>query len=478
MPEKKSKKTALGYELKNGYEKLGQAEEKQMEAVCSAYMNFLAKSKTERAAHDEAVALVENAGYKNLETLIAKKTALKQGDRIYASCAGKTIMALVIGRRPLEEGMHIVGGHTDAPRLDLKQNPLYENSELAYFDTHYYGGIKKYQWVTIPLALYGVFALKNGKILNVAIGDKPGDPVFCISDLLPHLAQHQNQKKLGEAIGGEDLDVIVASRPVTDKNAKQKVKEYVLKHLNKEYGVKEADFLSAELEIVPAGAPREVGFDRALILGYGHDDRVCAYSALQALLDLPAVPQYTACALMCDKEEIGSAGATGMESNFFENMVAELVALQSGADSELAVKRCMRKSKLLSADVNAAFDPMFPGVSDKRNSCMVNYGTCLTKYTGARGKSGANDANAEFVAEVRYIFDEAKVAWQTGELGKVDQGGGGTIAAIMARYGMDVVDCGVPLLSMHAPSELASKFDIYMTYKGFRAFFSYSRNRK
>lgn len=478
MPEKKNNKPSLAFEPKNGYAGLSAAEEKTMERICSSYMEFLGKSKTERTAYDEAVKLVEKAGFKDIETLISKKTKIKPGDRIYASCGGKTIMALIMGKQPLEAGMHIVGGHTDAPRLDLKQNPLYENNELAYFDTHYYGGIKKYQWVTIPLALYGVFALKNGKTLNIAIGDKPGDPVFCISDLLPHLAANQGQKKLSEAIGGEELDVIVASRPVTDKDAKQKVKEYVLRHLNKEYGIKEEDFVSAELEIVPAGMPREVGFDRALILGYGHDDRVCAYSALKALLDLTGTPEYTACALMCDKEEIGSAGATGMASNFFENMVAELVNLQTGHGDDLAVKRCMRRSKLLSADVNAAFDPMFPSVSEKRNSCMLNYGTCITKYTGSRGKSGANDANAEFLAEVRYILDEGGVVWQTGELGKVDQGGGGTIAALMARYGMDVVDCGVPLLSMHAPSELASKFDTYMTYKGFVAFYSYNRKRK
>lgn len=478
MPEKKSSKASLTFDQKNGYATLAPAEEKIMEKVCSSYMDFLGKSKTERTAHDEAAALVEKAGFVNIETFIAKQTRVKPGDRIYASCAGKTIMALIVGKQPLENGMHIVGGHTDAPRLDLKQNPLYENNELAYFDTHYYGGIKKYQWVTIPLALYGVFALKNGKTLKVAIGDKPGDPVFCISDLLPHLAANQAQKKLGEAISGEELDVIVASRPVTDKTAKQKVKQYVLAYLNREYGVTEEDFVSAELEIVPAGLPREVGFDRALVLGYGQDDRVCAYAALAALLEVKGAPEYTACALMCDKEEIGSVGATGMHSNFFENMTAELVALQTGRESELATKRCLRNSKLLSADVNPAFDPMFPSVSEKRNSCMVNYGTCITKYTGARGKSGANDANAEFLAEVRYIFDAAKVAWQTGELGKVDQGGGGTIAGIMARYGMDVVDCGVPILSMHAPAELAAKFDVYMSYKGFNAFYNYNRKRK
>ncbi|MFA6583513.1 MAG: aminopeptidase [Elusimicrobiaceae bacterium] len=474
----KAKNKPLANDAKNGYENITSADEKALQRICRSYMEFLGKSKTERASHDEAEKLLLDAGYKDIEPLIKNQSALKPGDRIYASCSGKTIMALIIGKRPLEEGMHIVGGHTDAPRLDLKPNPLYENSELAYLDTHYYGGIKKYQWVTIPLALHGVFVTKDGKKIDVAIGDKPGDPVFCISDLLPHLAQDQSRKNIAEAIGGEELDVLIGSRPLKDKNAKQKVKAYVLRYLNEQYGVREADFTSAELEIVPAGEPRELGFDRSLIIGYGHDDRVCAFAALQALLDMNGVPEYTACALMCDKEEVGSTGATGMAGMFFENMVSELLHLQTRRDADILTKRCMRKSKLLSADVNPAFDPMFASAYEKKNSCLINYGTTITKYTGSRGKSGANDANAEFLAELRYILDNAGVVWQTGELGKVDQGGGGTIATLMARYGMDVVDIGVPLLSMHAPWEIASKFDTYMTYKAFRAFFSYNRKRK
>ncbi|MDD2772595.1 MAG: aminopeptidase [Elusimicrobiales bacterium] len=478
MPASKHSKKNLSCKRENGYEKFSPAEAKKMEEISKSYMEFLGASKTEREAHDEAVKLLSAAGYRNLEDVIREGAQLKPGDKLYRSCSGKTLLALLIGKKPLEEGLHIIGGHTDAPRLDLKQNPLYENGELALLDTHYYGGIKKYQWVTIPLALHGVFVKPDGEKITVSIGEKEDEPVFYISDLLPHLGQDQAKKSLSEGITGEDLDIIAGSRPARDKNRKERIKYGVLELLAEKYGVTEADFMSAELEAVPAGKPREVGLDRSLIAGYGHDDRICAYAGLKALLDLDKIPEYAACVLLCDKEEIGSMGATGMQSNFFENTMSELCALQTGAAGELAVKRAMSRSRMLSADVNAAFDPLYPSVSEKKNAALINHGTCITKYTGARGKSQSSDASAEFAAEVRRIFDAGKVAWQTGELGKVDQGGGGTIAMEMARYGMDVIDCGVPLLSMHAPWELAAKFDFYMTWKGFLAFLTDARKQR
>lgn len=460
---------------KNGYETITPKDRKAMEEVSSSYMEYLGASKTEREAHDEAVELLEAAGFRDMEEAIASGTKIKSGDKLYRSCAGKTLMAVVIGKKPLEDGMHIIGGHTDAPRIDIKQNPLYENGEMALLDTHYYGGIKKYQWVTLPLALHGVFIKPDGKKISISVGEEPGEPVFFISDLLPHMAKDQSSKSLAEGIEGENLDVLVGSIPSDDSKVKEKIKHRVLEILNRKYGITEADFLSAELEVVPAGQPRDVGFDRSLIAGYGHDDRICSYAGLKALIDLEGTPDYTACVLLCDKEEIGSLGATGMQSNFYENTVAEMVALLPGGHSELTAKRCMARSRMLSADVNAVFDPLYPQVSEKKNAALLNHGTCVTKFTGARGKSGANDANAEFVAEVRRVFDGAGVIWQTAELGKVDQGGGGTIAAEMARYGMDVIDCGVPILAMHAPWEVASKLDFYMTYKGYRAFLSDKR---
>jgi len=470
MSKKKAVSKTLTYTRANGYEKLPPTELKKLEALCASYLGFLGAAKTEREAHDEAVKLLQAARFQNLDSLILEKTALKPGDRIYRSCAGKTLLAAVLGKRPLEQGLHIVGGHTDSPRLDVKQNPLYESGEMALLDTHYYGGIKKYQWVAMPLALHGVFIKPDGKKVTITIGEEPGDPVFCITDLLPHLGQDQMKKSLADGVEGENLDVLVGSVPSKNKEPKEKIKHRVLELLQERYGVTEADFLSAELEFVPAGRPREAGFDRSLILGYGQDDRVCAFAALQALLDVPGTPEYTSCVLLCDKEEIGSVGATGMYSNFFENTVSEMLGLCGGTYSELVLKRGLNNSWMLSADVNAAFDPLFAGVSEKKNAALLNQGTCLTKFTGSRGKSGASDANAEFVAQVRRIFARAGVAWQAGELGKVDQGGGGTIAYLMARYGMEVLDCGVALLSMHAPWEVAGKFDVYMTYKGYLAF--------
>jgi len=470
MAKKKAVAKTLTYTRANGYEKLQPAELKKLETLCASYLGFLGAAKTEREAHDEAVKLLLAAGFQNLDSLILKKAALKPGDKVYRSCAGKTLLAAVLGKRPLEQGLHIVGGHTDSPRLDVKQNPLYESGEMALLDTHYYGGIKKYQWVAMPLALHGVFIKPDGKKITITIGEEPGDPVFCITDLLPHLGQDQMKKSLAEGIEGENLDVLVGSVPSKIKAAKEKIKHRVLELLQERYGVTEADFLSAELEFVPAGQPREAGFDRSLILGYGQDDRVCAFAALQALLDVPGTPEYTSCVLLCDKEEIGSVGATGMYSNFFENTVSEMLGLCGGTYNELVLKRGLNNSWMLSADVNGAFDPLYAGVSEKKNSALLNQGTCLTKFTGSRGKSGASDASAEFVAQVRRIFARAGVAWQSGELGKVDQGGGGTIAYLMARYGMEVLDCGVALLSMHAPWEVAGKFDVYMTYKGYLAF--------
>lgn len=467
---KTAKKTEITYTSKNGYERLSPAGAKLMEAVNKLYIDFLGAAKTEREAHDESVKILEAAGFKNLALCEKENLKLKTGDKVYKSCGGKTLMAVIIGKKPLEAGMHIVGAHTDAPRIDIKQNPLYENGEMALLDTHYYGGIKKYQWVTIPLALHGVFVKPDGRTIKVTIGEDPSDPALCITDLLPHLAADQAKKTLSEGIEGENLDVIVGSRPINDKKRKEKIKYNVLKILHDKYGVTEEDFLSAELELVPADKPREAGLDRSMVLGYGQDDRVCAYAALKALVDLKGAPEYASCVLLCDKEEIGSYGATGMASNFFENTSAELVNLTSENYSGLVLKRALNNSWMLSADVNALFDPLFASVSEKKNTAILNHGVCLTKYGGSRGKSGSSDASAEFVAEIRRIFDKAGVIWQTGEIGKVDQGGGGTIAWLMARYGMHVVDCGVGLLSMHAPMELAGKLDIYMAYKGYLAF--------
>ncbi len=470
-PAKKAgKQQDLSFTSKNGYERVSPADLKRSDEINKTYLEYIGKAKTEREAHDEAVLLLQAGGFKDMRGYEKTGTKLVPGDKVYRSSEGKTLMALVVGKKPFEAGMHIVGGHTDSPRIDLKQNPLYESGDMALLDTHYYGGIKKYQWVTIPLALHGVFVKPDGKTIKVTIGEDPADPVFCITDLLPHLGADQGKKPMSEAIPGEGLDVMAGSIPVAEKDRKEKFKYNVLKLLNAKYGITEEDFLSAELEMVPATAPREAGIDRSMILAYGHDDRVCAYAGLKALLDMKGIPEYTSCVLLCDKEEIGSVGATGMASNLFENAASELLNLTSESYNELTLKRGLHNSWMLSADVNALFDPMFPTVSDKRNSALLNHGVCVTKYTGSRGKSGSSDASAEFMAHIRRIFDKNGVLWQTGELGKVDQGGGGTIAYLMARYGMQVVDCGVGLFSMHAPMELAGKLDIYMAYKGYLAF--------
>ena len=383
----------------------------------------------------------------------------------------KKIIALFhIGQDDISEGMNILGAHIDSPRLDVKQNPLYEDTDLAYLDTHYYGGVKKYQWVTLPLALHGVIAKKDGTVVKVNVGDKPGDPVFGVSDLLIHLSGEQLEKKAAKVIEGENLDLLIGSIPMQteDEKVKEKVKENIMNLLSKEYGIEEEDFLSAEIEVVPAGEARDYGFDRSMIMGYGHDDRVCAYPSFEAML-VSENPEITSVCLLVDKEEIGSVGASGMQSRFFENTVAEVMAA-AGSYSELALRRALANSKVLSSDVSAAFDPNFPSVMTKRNTAYFGKGLVFNKYTGSRGKGGSNDANAEYIGKLRNIMDTNEVSFQTAELGKVDQGGGGTIAYILANYGMNVIDSGVPVLNMHAPWEIISKVDLYEAYRGYIAF--------
>lgn len=450
---------------------VGRLSEKEA-AACADYakdyVSYLGIAKTERRAYAEAVRRIEALGFRELSTF----ETLKPGDKVYRGYHGKTLMAAVIGQEPVANGINVIGGHTDAPRIDLKPVPLCEKGGLAYFDTHYYGGIKKFHWLVHPLALYGVIVKPDGSKVEVAIGDNPGDPVFQITDILPHFGAEQSAKKVSEAFDPEDMDVLIGSAPdpTADKDAKETVKRNILRILADTYGVTEEDFLSAELELVPAGMPRDLGLDRSMIVGYGHDDRVCAYAGLRALMDLPAIPRRTGMVLLCDKEEIGSVGATGMDSTFFENSVAELIARQDTPRPEIAVRRALEASRMLSADVCAASDPHFPNADSTGNMAKMNAGGCLIKYTGARGKSGASDARAEFIADLRRIFAKDGVVWQAGELGRCEKGGGGTIALYMARYGMDVVDFGVPLFNMHAPWETASKLDCYMTYRAYRAF--------
>lgn len=459
------------FKREDAVNKLSPEERKALDAYVSVYMNYLSVAKTERRAYAEAVRLLEARGFRPLASL----KSLKPGDKVYRGYHGKTLFAAVVGKEPVSGGVRVVGGHTDAPRIDLKPVPLCEKNGIAYFDTHYYGGIKKFQWVAHPLALYGTAVRKDGSKVEIAIGDKPGDPVFMISDILPHLGQEQAAKVLADAFPGENLDLVIATTPcpadADDGEVKEKVKLHVMRILEKEYGLTEQDLISAELEIVPAGLPREMGLDRSLITGYGHDDRICAFAGLQAMMDVKGVPAKTAVVLLCDKEEIGSVGATGMDSTFFENSIAELVFRQEKNYSDILVRRALEASSMLSADVCAADDPLFPGSSSPGNMAKLNAGACVIKYTGSRGKVMANDASAEFVARLREIFDAAGVVWQVGELGRVDIGGGGTIAMYMSHYGMNVIDMGTPLLNMHAPWEVASKLDTYMTYKAYKAFF-------
>lgn len=446
---------------------------KELHEINEKYKFCLNSGKTERECVELSVSMAKQAGYRDLQEVISAGESLKAGDKIYAVCMKKMVALFRIGEVPLSAGMNILGAHIDSPRIDVKQNPLYENEGLAYLDTHYYGGIKKYQWVAQPLALHGVIVKKDGTTENVSVGEDKNDPVFVITDLLVHLAQEQMEKKASKVIEGEKLDLLIGNRPlaaVTEDNdeTKETVKANVLRLLKEKYGMEEEDFTSAELEIVPAGKARDCGLDRSMILSYGQDDRVCAFTSLFAMLDIERAEK-TGCCLLVDKEEIGSVGATGMHSKFFENTVAEIIALTEG-ESDLKVRRALANSRMLSSDVSAAFDPMYAEAFEKRSSAFFANGITFNKFTGSRGKSGSNDANAEYIASLRNALDEAGVSYQFAELGRVDLGGGGTIAYIMANYGMEVIDSGVAVLNMHAPYEVTSKADIYEAVKGYRAF--------
>ena len=460
----------LTHKWKNVWEVLDNIEKEKVFSLNEEYKDFLDKGKTERESAREIIRVASKKGYISIHELLEKRIKPTPGMKIYANNKDKAVALFVLGKESLEKGMHIVGSHLDAPRIDLKQFPLYEDSELAMFKTHYYGGIKKYQWVTLPLALHGAVVKEDGEKVDIVIGEDEDDPVFFITDLLPHLAKDQMEKKMSEGITGEGLNILIGSIPYDDSEINEKVKLNVLNILNEKYGIKEEDFTTAEFEIVPAGKSRDVGIDRSMVGGYGQDDRVCAFTSFKAILDIET-PNKTAVALFVDKEEIGSVGNTSMESKFFENIVSELINLIEENYSELLVKRALANSWVLSADTLAGFDPNYPEVLDKRNSPFIGKGITIVKYTGVRGKGGSNDANSEYLGKIRKIFNNSNVVWQMGELGKVDQGGGGTIAYILANYGMEVVDCGVPLLSVHAPYEIASKADIYMAYKGYNAFF-------
>lgn len=447
----------------NSYTKKDKTE---LEKLAKGYREYLDKGKTERECVTESVKLAEAKGYVNLEEVIASGKKLKAGDKVYAVCMKKAVALFNLGKS-MEDGMVILGAHIDSPRMDLKQNPLYEDTGLAFLDTHYYGGIKKYQWVTVPLAIHGVVAKKDGTVVDVVIGEDKNDPVFCVTDLLIHLSGEQMEKKGAKVVEGEALDILFGSIPLKGKE-KDAVKEGVLAILKEKYDIEEDDFLSAELEVVPAGEARDCGIDKSMVIGYGQDDRVCAYTSLVAMLEVDKTEK-TTCCLLVDKEEIGSVGATGMQSRFFENTVAEILD-RMGQFSELSLRRCLANSRMLSSDVSAAYDPAYASVFEKKNTAYFGKGIVFNKYTGARGKSGSNDANAEYLGRIRQMLDKHKVAFQTSELGKVDAGGGGTIAYIMSLYGMEVIDSGVAVLSMHAPWEVTSKADLYEAKKGYVAF--------
>ncbi len=454
-------------ERKDAWEKYPKTKRKPLMNFAEDYRTFISTCKTERECVREFEKRAKAAGFVNIDEIIAKKKKLKAGDRVYAVKMKKTMILYVIGSEPMEDGLNILGAHIDSPRMDLKQNPLYEDTNMALMDTHYYGGIKKYQWVTIPLGMHGVVAKKDGSVVEIAIGDKPGDPVFGVSDLLIHLSGERMEKKASKVIEGEDLNILVGSIPLKGEE-KDAVAKGVLEILKKEYKIEEEDFLSAEIEVVPAGEARDYGFDRSMIMGYGHDDRVCAYPSFMAMLAMEK-PKKTSVCLLVDKEEIGSVGATGMKSHFFEDTTAEVMNCM-GCYSELSLRRCLAHSNVLSSDVSAAFDPNYASAFEKKNVAYFGRGLVFNKFTGARGKSGSNDANAEYIGHLRDILDRNDVAFQTAELGKVDQGGGGTIAYIMARYGMNVIDSGVAVLNMHAPWEIISKVDLYESYRGYIAF--------
>ncbi len=465
------------------WKKYDEASLDELEALAVDYIDFISENKTERECAAAAIAAAEDAGYDSLADCIAAGTPVGPGSKLWACAQGKAVILVHVGAAPISEGMNILGAHIDSPRLDIKQNPLYETNDFALLDTHYYGGIKNYQWTALPLALHGVVAKTAGEVVEVNIGDDPTDPVFCVTDLLPHLGSQQMDKKGAKVVEGEDLDVLVGNRPLlstadssdskeaeSTETPKDPVKAHVLALLADKYGISEEDFLSAELEAVPAGRARDLGFDRSMVIGYGQDDRVCAYTSLVAQLALgDDVPARTAVCVLVDKEEIGSVGASGMASMFFENTIAEIMAL-AGESSPLRLRRALTRSRMLSSDVSAGFDPAYASVFEAKNSAYLGRGLVFNKYTGSRGKSGSNDASAEYVALVRRIMDDAGVSFQTAELGRVDAGGGGTIAYIPAKYGMDVIDSGVPVLSMHSPWEVTSKADIYEARRGYEAF--------
>lgn len=457
----------IGMKTENVWEKYSDGQLKELEELSASYRAFLDRGKTERECVSEIVNRIEEEGYVELARIRKEGKSLKPGDKVYAVNMEKSVVMYQIGKAPIEEGMNILGAHIDSPRLDVKQNPLYEEGDFAYFDTHYYGGIKKYQWVAIPLALHGVIVKKDGTTVIVNVGEEEDDPVFFVSDLLVHLAAEQMEKKANKVIEGEALDIIVGNKPLKGEE-KDKITAGVLKLLKDQYDMEEGDFISAELEIVPAGKAKEAGFDRSMVLAYGQDDRVCAYSSLEAMLAVKN-PERTACCLLVDKEEIGSVGATGMQSKFFENTFAEILDLL-GQFSELTLRRALAASRMLSSDVSSAFDPLYAASFDKKNVAYLGHGMVFNKFTGSRGKSGSNDANAEYLAFIRKVMDEAGVSFQTAELGKVDLGGGGTIAYILSLYGMNVIDCGVAVLNMHAPYEATSKADLYEAKRGYAAF--------
>lgn len=454
-------------EKESAWKKYTEEDLNKLELLCNDYKQFLTIAKTERETTKEIIKRAEEKGYENLEEYISENKRILPGDKIYVNNKGKAVALFNIGTEPITNGMNILGAHIDSPRIDLKANAIYESDGFTYFDTHYYGGIKKYQWVTLPLAIHGVVIKKDGTKIEICIGEDDADPVIGITDLLPHLASEQMKKEGAKLVEGEDLDPIIGSKPL-ETEEKDKVKQNILMILKEKYNIEEDDFLSAEIEIVPAGKARDFGLDKSMIMAYGQDDRVCAYTSLEAFLEVENTKKTLSCILV-DKEEIGSVGATGMQSHFFDNAIAEICTLM-GNDSSLAVRRVLNHSKMLSSDVNAAYDPLYKSAMDKRNSSRFGHGVVFCKYTGSRGKSGSNDANAEYIAELRKIMDEADVSFQLSELGKVDIGGGGTIAYILANYNVEVIDCGVGVLSMHAPWEVTSKSDIYEAYCGYIAF--------
>ncbi|PYG87458.1 aspartyl aminopeptidase [Ruminiclostridium sufflavum DSM 19573] len=473
MSEKKSQaevlKEKLSYEVKNAWEQCDEVQIKKAFDLCEGYKEYLDKGKTER----EFSALVERklrkAGYQNLQELLNKGKKLKKGDKVYHVNKKKSVAFAIIGEKPLSEGINMVGAHIDSPRIDIKQNPLYEDSGLVLMKTHYYGGIKKYQWVTIPFSLHGVVVKTDGTSIDICIGEDDGDPVFTITDLLPHLAQQQMQKKATEVISGEDMNLLLGSQPYNDKKVKDKIKLNILKILNDKYGIVEEDFLSAELEAVPNFKARDIGLDRSMIGAYGQDDRVCSFTCVKAMLDIQLSGK-TALCILTDKEEVGSMGNTGAQSNFLKSFISKIIYLTNESYSDVLINICLENSSMLSADVNSGVDPSYADVNDKMNASFMGNGVVVQKYTGSRGKYDASDANAEYMGTIRRLFNEKNIVWQTAELGKVDQGGGGTIAQHVANLGVDVLDCGVPILSMHSPMEVTSKIDVYMCYSAMKAF--------